>query len=162
MTQKLAIFSTLSSDVDFEIYSKDVPDGALPQVARTLRINGKANLATKTFLTPRGAVTRVTPEELELLESHPVFIRQRKNGFLSVEAASADIDKVVSDMVPRDNSAPLEPGDLDDNGPTQIISAQQAAAAEEERTSATVETKTTGVKRRRNTSRATTKKADAE
>lgn len=155
MTEKLAIYSTMSSDVDYEIYNADLPEGALPQVVRTLRINGKANLATKTFLTPRGAVTRVTLEELELLESHPVFIRQRQNGFLSVENVGTDIDKVVSDMVPRDNAAPLEPGDLGDDGPAQIISQQQAEAAKAEPESATVQTSTAGVKRRKNTSRAT-------
>lgn len=155
MTQ-LAIYSTMTADVDYTFWdSSRVQIGQQLITERVLRINGKANLATKTLLTPRGAVTMITQEELDLLNSNPVFVQHLKNGFVAVEAYTPDVDSVVAGLVPRDNSAPLEIGDFDETSPQPLVSQQQAEAKAELPTSATVAAPVTGKSKRKNTSRAT-------
>lgn len=162
MTKQLAVYSTLTADVDYTFWDTSrVAIGQQLATERTLRINGKANLATKTLLTPRGAVTMVTQEEADLLNSNAIFVQHLKNGFVTIDAYTENMDAIISDLVPRDNSAPLEIGDIDEDSPQPLVAEQQAAAKAEVKTSATVEVAKATTGKRKNTSRATTKK-DAE
>lgn len=154
-----SVYCTISSDVEYTFWGTSQEGQALTPV-RMIRINGKANLPNKTLLTPRGAVTAVTDEEIDALNAHPVFQQHKRNGFVTIEKRGTDVDKVVSDMVPRDEASPLEPGDFDENMPTPIISQQQAEGRDEEDQPATRIPGQTGRKTRSNTSRATTKKTD--
>lgn len=106
------IFSTMSAAVCYTAWNKGASD--LPIVHKKVTINGTAGIADKFLRTPRGAVTRVTEEELSILEADSVFQLHKANGFVTVEETNADIDAVVANMEGRDQSAPLVPGDFKD------------------------------------------------
>lgn len=156
MSDVYSIFCTLSTDVSYTFYSEADPNTGVRTPVRLIKINGKANIPDKRFLTPRGAVTAVTDEEVSRLNEHPVFIAHKQNGFIAIEKRGTDVEKVVSnDMVPRDESAPLEPGDFNENDPKPIISEQQSREAQGEPESATILPGVTKRGRRANTSKAT-------
>lgn len=154
---EFSVYSTMSSDVDYTYFETIGEAGQGHTIDHTIRIRGKANLADKVLVTPRGAVTAVTAEEAERLESHPVFKVHLANGFVAIERRGTPVDKVVDDMVQRDESSPLEPVDFEGLAvqPMKLVSQQQQeAAAAEEVESATVKR---GAKRatRKNTTKAT-------
>lgn len=94
MSKDLYIYSTLSNDNNYGTDSGKV------------LIAGKANVTNQNFLTPRGAVTKVTAEQLSALERHPIFQLHKKNGHITVESTKVDPEKVAADMTGRDLSAP--------------------------------------------------------
>lgn len=102
---KIYIYSTLTAD---QIYTswKSSANG-VPQATSKILVKGGANLMTKHMVTPRGVVTEVTPEELAELRQNEVFKLHQANGFIQVSEAKTDVEKAVSDMVGRDQSAPL-------------------------------------------------------
>ncbi len=103
------VYSTISADVDYTCENDVV-----------IRIAGKANVANRNIITPRGMVTKVTDEQLAELKKNHVFQLHLENGFLTIEKSKADRDKVASDMTGRDKSAPdttedmLLKGDVED------------------------------------------------
>lgn len=106
------IYSTLANDNAYTVYVKG-PD--LPSVARTILVKGGVGVADKRFDTPRGVVTTVTDEEAEVLQENPIFQRHMKNGFITIDDAKADPEKVAADMESRDPGGPLVPGDFEDD-----------------------------------------------
>lgn len=149
MTAQHSVYSTMSTDVNYTFYSKPDETSGVVTATNMIVIAGKANVADKRFITPRGAVTPLSDESLAMLMGNPVFMQHLKNGFVAVEKRGADIDKVVSDLVPRDESAPLEPGDFEEGA------APVASTAVEQDTAPPAPLAAT---KRANTSRATTKK----
>lgn len=105
------IFSTLSSDTTYQNYAEGGSD--LPNAAGSVTVTGRAGIADKRTLdTPRGAATKVTDEQLAILESNSVFQLHKANGFVTIENSDADIDSVVANMTGRDPSSPLVPQDF--------------------------------------------------
>lgn len=109
------IYSTLSCDQKYTLYEV-MKVGALPVPTSAVYVAGKANVANKHFLTPKGMVTSVEDEEYELLQKNEVFKRHVERGYLKVEEKEFDVDKAVSDMTSRDESAPLTPEELELEG----------------------------------------------
>jgi hypothetical protein len=72
-------------------------------------INGKVGVATKHLITPRGAVTSIDDEDYEVLKDNYSFKEHIKAGHITVEKKQAEMDKVVSNMKKKDNSAPITP-----------------------------------------------------
>lgn len=111
------IYSTITASTNYSKYRPSGPNAGSAVIERSVVIHGGANMApqrdSKTqvvLMTPRGAVTRVSDEELSFLESVEAFRRHRDRGFLVVESKSQSIDKVVdAGMCPQDKSAPLTP-----------------------------------------------------
>ncbi|CNI48238.1 hypothetical protein [Yersinia pekkanenii] len=99
------IFSTISTDVKYTFYGQSAND--MPAIEHTITIKGGANVATKNLITPKGVMTSVEDAEVDMLNTHPVFLRHKKKGFVHVEAKQAAPDEVASDMEARDESAPL-------------------------------------------------------
>lgn len=101
------ITSTMSASVSYAIYGKTA--GGLPIVQKEIVIEGGANVMSKKLMvTPNGVVTKVTDEELALLEAHPLFKTHQKNGFIRVSKSNPqeDIAKVdTKDMQNKDASA---------------------------------------------------------
>lgn len=102
------IYSTLSNDVVFNIFKKH-EKGDIPQLADRILVNGKANIATKALITPKGALTRVDDKAYEALKSCKSFNKQVKKGFIAVEDKEIAVDKVAGNMKEKDKSAPLTP-----------------------------------------------------
>lgn len=94
MSKNLYVYSTLSAGVAYNTEEGEIV------------VAGKANVADRHLFTPRGAVTKVTAEQLALLENNHVFAKHKANGFITVDSNKEDADKVASDMTGRDLSAP--------------------------------------------------------
>lgn len=101
------IYSTLSSDQLYTLWITPKNEGMLPKKKSQVLIKGKANVADKNFITPRGMVTSVSDEELKQLEANSQFRKHVERSFIKVEAKKANVDKAVKDMEARDASAPL-------------------------------------------------------
>ncbi|MDR0805951.1 MAG: hypothetical protein LBN41_04275 [Enterobacteriaceae bacterium] len=97
---KLYIYSTLSNDQLYATQSGDV------------FIAGKVNITNKHFLTPRGVVTEVTPEQYAQLKKNHVFKLHMQNGYILVDQHKVDPEKAATDMNSRDESAPDTPESL--------------------------------------------------
>lgn len=117
---KIYIYSTLTSDQIYTNY-KASPNG-VPQATSKIFVKGGANLMTKHMVTPRGVVTEVTAEELAELRNNEVFKLHQANGFIQVSEAKTDVEKAVSDMVGRDQSAPLVEQDEEIPEPAKEVS----------------------------------------
>lgn len=104
---KIYVYSTLSNDQMYTSYQVDPKGQKLPQAIGQIFIAGKANITTKNFVTPKGMVTEVTPEQLAELKGNELFNLHMKNGFIKVSERKGDTDEVAADMVGRDQSAPL-------------------------------------------------------
>ncbi len=104
------IFSTLSAAVNYHVFRGGA--GELPQIEETITVAGGANIADKRIETPRGVVTKVTPEQLSALEQNQVFQLHVKNGYITVSESDSDPEQVAADMTTRDASAPLSEGDF--------------------------------------------------
>lgn len=109
------IYSTLTCDnlyVDFEF----VENAYIRQGKKQVLIKGGANLPTagmKDIITPLGAVTEVTDEDLAFLESNECFKKHVDKGFITVDKSKVKIEKAVKDMKDKDKSAPKQEKDLD-------------------------------------------------
>lgn len=110
MSEQNYIYSTLSADTEYAIYAQQSSND-LPVMVRKIKINGGAGVANKHFVTRLGVVTHVDDADLALLQENKVFQKHVENGFVTIEQRATDVEKVVADMVGRDNSAPLVPED---------------------------------------------------
>lgn len=104
------IYSTLTNSIKINEYA--AVEGGTPRSVRSILIAGGSNVADKHFITPQGVVTEVTDEELEFLKRDKMFNRMVERGFIKHESKKAEVNKVVADMVGRDESAPLTPDDF--------------------------------------------------
>ena len=106
------IYSTLSCDQAYTLYmpAKEGRDAPPPAVVGTVYVNGRANIADKNFLTPKGMLTVASEEDYALLQSSDVFKRHLEAGYIHVEDKKHEVDNVVKDMTEKDKSAPLTDG----------------------------------------------------
>lgn len=112
------IYSTLSNDNTYCHY-EPLPDGqtqpqGIRNIAWSFTVNGKANVMNKrTMVTPLGAVTSISSEDLDVLKRCSGFQRQVKAGFIRFDQKKEDPDKVAKrDMTARDNSSQLVDSDF--------------------------------------------------
>lgn len=109
------IYSTLSNSQMYTKYSP-APEGGVSRVEKTVLINGGANVANKNIITPRGVVTEISEEEYNLIKENTLFKTHVANGYISVEAKKAEVEKVVTNMESRSQDAPLTPEDYEIEG----------------------------------------------
>lgn len=117
------VYSTLASDNIYCPYLKNVTgDVNIPQ--KGVFIKGGSGIANKYMYTPKGVVTEVTDQELEILEANQVFQMHKENGYILVEKRKVEPEKKIKsgDLKERDVSAPITPqilreGKLKDVGP---------------------------------------------
>lgn len=100
------ILSTMGCGVNYAIYGKTA--GGLPVVKREIVVNGGAGVINKALITPQGVVTKVSDEELELLESNPLFRMHKAGGYVKVQKSEKTDTK---DMTQKDASAQLVESD---------------------------------------------------
>jgi hypothetical protein len=105
------VYSTLSAPVRYSTYAKG--EGDMSREESSVLIRGGANVADKNFITPRGVQTIITAEEHAKLKENKLFQTHFANGFITVDEKQVDIDKIVADMTPRDQSSPLVPQDYE-------------------------------------------------
>ena len=122
------IHSTLTNDTAYASYVK-TGDGSPNKIERQVLIKGGANRATKQLVTPLGAVTSVTDEELEFLEKNELFQQHKKGGFIKVTKWDSNPDRAVHDMTPKDGCAPKTPDDPEYKGKTINVGKPEKKAA---------------------------------
>ncbi len=121
------IASTLSADVHYTIYEKKNHPSGANTVVHKIKVKGGANVANSKHiladrvLTPKGVVTKVSEEDLALLEKDEVFQTHKKNGFVQIihSNAAPDADKAARDLEAKDQSAPFAPDDYKEGGRAQ-------------------------------------------
>lgn len=104
------VYSTATCDTAYGIWVKGGND--LPIRTRAIVIKGGAGVASKNLITPRGVVTEVSDEDLAQLEKDEAFQRHVERGFIRIERAKSDPEKVAADMTGRDDASPLVPQDF--------------------------------------------------
>lgn len=104
------VYSTLAVDMNYTNEPEiDEKGGIVKNDKITLGsvfIAGKANIPNKHMYTVRGVSTQVTDEQLNVLNSNPVFQKHKQNNFIVVEHNKHDADKVADGMNGMDKSAP--------------------------------------------------------
>lgn len=108
------IYSTISADQKYTFY--DTTKNDMPTPRGHVFVAGKANIANKQLITPKGVVTKVSDDQYKWLQACDMFQRHVKRGYIKVEDKLHDAGKVASDMEARDASAPLTDGDMEAKG----------------------------------------------
>lgn len=107
------IYSTLTADVAYTSYLPNETPAASTKEHSVL-IKGGANNAVEGFklFTPKGVATKVSDSDFEFLQKNHVFQLHHKNGFITWDKSEISVDKAVSNMTAKDQSAPKTPKDL--------------------------------------------------
>jgi hypothetical protein len=78
---RIYIYSTLSNDQRYQLKN-----------GKSVLVTGKANVANKQLVTPKGMVTGVSEDEFNLLQENIVFKAHSKNGFVSASHDTQDAE----------------------------------------------------------------------
>ena len=106
------VYSTATADINYCDYHPGPATEGSARLKRKVLIKGGANLAPLhgRLITPRGMVTQVSEEELSFLQNNEAFKRHMAAGYMHVDKANKDPDKVAAaGMAPQDGSAPITP-----------------------------------------------------
>lgn len=99
------VHSTASQDMIYPIYAEGRHNQA--KVVKEILIKGRANVTDPhTLVTPTGAVTAISDEDLALLKKSEAFQRHCLHGFMKVMQDKSELD--TSDLQKRDNSSQLQ------------------------------------------------------
>jgi hypothetical protein len=112
------VYSTATSSASYVVYvensSKDL--GVIKKDAQgkplLVTINGGHGVANKHMFTPKGVVTIVNDEQMELLLANDSFQRHIKAGFITYDKKHVEPEKKAENMAQKDGSAPLTPDDF--------------------------------------------------
>jgi hypothetical protein len=108
------IYSTLTCDNIFAVYAPKTDPKALSRIIkRILILGGHGMKSVKGLDTPQGVVTKVSDEDLALLEDMLAFRQHVESGFLVVDKKQVDPAKKIANMKQKDGSAPLTPKDFE-------------------------------------------------
>lgn len=113
------VYSTLTCANKYNLY--DTPVGGIATLKKSITIEGGHGVATKQLVTPQGAVTAITEEDLELLEKNPVFQTHKTNGFIRYTRIETKPEKVAKDMEEKDASAPKTPEDFAEDNVSPVV-----------------------------------------
>jgi len=115
------VYSTATCPIDYVVYRKNSsndlgviekhPNGKPMRVT----IKGGHGVANKNLVTPRGVVTQVSDEDMQLLLDDAIFQRHMKAGFMSYDKKNVDPEKKAASMEDKDGSAPLTPKDFEES-----------------------------------------------
>jgi hypothetical protein len=109
-TGMVHVYSTLANSQEFTTY---LPGGAdLPIVDRQVLVKGGAGIATKNLLTPLGVHTAISEDDYNAIKDLKHFKDFVDRGHIRVEKRqAAELERIVSDMNPRDPGGPITPAD---------------------------------------------------
>lgn len=119
------VVSTISTDQRYVDYHPNTDGGANVPIQEVF-IKGGANVAAGVqmqgdgTITPPGAVTQVTDEQLAILKNISLFNQHMNEGYLKVVDHFVEPAKIArevqKDMTPRDESAPITEEDFGKGG----------------------------------------------
>lgn len=108
------IYSTLTCSNSFAIYAPKTDPKSLSRIVKRIEVHGGHGMKhPKSLDTPMGVVTKVTDEELELLNKDLTFQQHVKDGYLVIDNKKVEPSKIAASMNPKDESAPLTPKDFE-------------------------------------------------
>jgi hypothetical protein len=108
------IYSTLTCTNTFAVFAPKSDPKNLSRIIKRIEILGGHGMKNPKGLdTPKGVVTKVSDEDLCLLEGMIGFRQQVEAGYLVVDKKKVDPEKKAMDMNPKDGSAPLTPKDFE-------------------------------------------------
>lgn len=113
------IYSTLSTDMKYTEYQDPIKGQKVSIVKHSVLVHGRAGVADKHLITPRGVMTKVSDEDFAMLSNNALFKLHTENGYIKFEKKAAEVDKVVVDMKARDVSAPITP-EFYEKAPEQV------------------------------------------
>lgn len=106
------VFSTLTNDHKYTNWRTPNEKSMIRIIDGEVLIRGGANLATadNPKFAPKGVMTEVSDQQMEILEKNSQFKKHVAKGLIFVTREHADPEVVAkSDMLAKDNSAPLTP-----------------------------------------------------
>ena len=115
------VYSTATCPIDYVVYVKNSSNdlGVVQKHANgkqmRVTIKGGHGVANKNLFTPRGVVTEVSDEEMQLLLEDKMFKRHMDAGFMSYEKKNVAPEKKADSMAEKDGSAPLTPKDFEES-----------------------------------------------
>ena len=123
------VYSTLSNNQQYAIYPPDIDPKQITHPLRTILVKGGANVAAKnSLIAPKGVVTNVSKEGLEVLSNHPMFLRHKKLGFISTDDKKTDPENASKGMTKKDKSAQLVDDDFKEGNKPIVNKAAGKAA----------------------------------
>lgn len=97
------VYSTIGQDMLYTQYKKT---SHVPVPVSQVLIRGGAHVIDKNLHTPRGIVTKISDEQLKILENIELFKMHKENGFIVVQSNKENPTKVAQrDMKEKDDSA---------------------------------------------------------
>lgn len=106
------IYSTLANDQAYTDHEPLSDKGALQREKQRVIIKGGAGVANDRLITPLGVVTKITDQEMSVLQKNEVFRLHKQNGYIKIGNHEVDAEVMAADMTTRDESAPMVPGDF--------------------------------------------------
>ena len=108
------IYSTLTCSNSFAVFAPKNDPKSLSRIVKRIEINGGHGMKNpKGIDTPMGVVTKVSDEELSLLEGMLGFRQQVEAGFIVVDKKKTDPAAKAANMNQKDGSSPLTPKDFE-------------------------------------------------
>lgn len=122
------ITTTKAEDTNFPIWEKGA--GGVMKIKKNIILKGGANVIdNKRLYTPKGVLTQVSEEEVELLLKNPSFKRQMDRGFYVIHN-----DKALhtESLEKKDGSAQYKAEDFEDMGQKAPTSSKSDELTEDE------------------------------
>jgi len=112
------VYSTGTCSGIYTLYENTDPN-SLPIVKRRpdgshikITIQGGHGVSNKHFITPRGVMTKVSDDDMNILLENKSFQRHVKAGFITYDKKNVAPEKKAASMKEKDGSAPLTPQDF--------------------------------------------------
>jgi len=107
------VLSKLANTQIYTLYVKGVNNVNIPE--QRVEIKGGADVTDKNLVTPEGVVTKITPEELDILKANKDFQRHLEGGYVKYFGTAPNIEKHV-DKMEKDPSRQIKKSDYEKKG----------------------------------------------
>lgn len=122
------ITTTKAEDTNFPVWEKGV--GGVMKIKKSIIVKGGANVIDhKRLYTPKGIITKVSEEDVELLLKNPSFKRQMERGFYAIHKDNA---LHIDGLEKKDGSAQYKAEDFTKMGQKAPTSSKDEEITEEE------------------------------
>jgi hypothetical protein len=112
------VYSTATNSIAYTLYEKNASrEFAVAQKKSdgkrfVVVINGGHGVANKFVVTPKGVVTQVSDEDMDMLLNDVSFQRHLKAGFMCYDKKEVSPEKMAENMTQKDGSAPITDEDF--------------------------------------------------
>lgn len=107
------VLSKLSNTQVYTLYAKGLDNINIP--SESVEIKGGADVTDKNLVTPEGVITKVTPEQLDILKANKVFQMHLDGGYVKYFGTAPNIEK-HADKMEKDPSRQITKSDYEKKG----------------------------------------------